>query len=125
MSSTNEGSDDGAREDELDLGQQDEELPAHPDGDESHGTEDIDDMPSVKDRDLQDDSVDEGSSQLLPPVSKATDEASSIPDDTPSLHVSHAKLLFISICILTIPGFCAIIAKQQCPSLPSLFQNES
>lgn len=108
MSFTNEGNDDGPREDELDLGQEDEELPAHANGqssDEDEGPALESHVPEAeeasvayedvaKNRDFQDDSVDEGSSQLPPHISERGDEASSsIPDDTPSLHVSNVYFL--------------------------------
>lgn len=106
MSSTNEGNDDGAREDELDLGQDDEDVPVLANGQsgsadkeppssmEHEGIEEVqetDDSSAVDASDLahdfQEDSVDEGASQLLPHISGSVD-GSSIPDDTPSLHVS-------------------------------------
>ena len=109
MSSMNEGSDEGAREDELDLGQEDEELPAHPNGPSSndgddgpvdtHPAGDADYMFSANAPSQDDNTLDEASTQHLPPVSKATDEASSNPDDTPSLHVSEANLLFLFLSI--------------------------
>lgn len=100
MSSTNDGTDAAAREDELDLGQDDnaqgiaqssdDEAPAGRGEDgvaEQAGS--VDDQPVLTtERDLQDDSLDEGSSQLPPQVPERADEASSIPDDTPSLHGS-------------------------------------
>jgi hypothetical protein len=96
MSSTNEGNDEGAREDELDLGQEDEDLPAHVNGQSEDADEDIvqsneteeptDDLPSVN--------VDkhEGTPHLPPQAPGSADELSSIPDDTPSLHVSNNRL---------------------------------
>lgn len=96
MSSTNEGNDEGAREDELDLGQEDEELSTHvgksEDTDEdtvvSNTVEEpVDDLPSVNvDRDF--DQQDEGTPHLPLQAPGSADELSSIPDDTPSLHVS-------------------------------------
>jgi hypothetical protein len=98
MSSTNEGIDDGAREDELDLGQEDEDLPAHVNGQSENAHEDIlgrneteestDDLPSVNVDNQDYDQQDEGTPHLPPQAPGSADELSSIPDDTPSLHVS-------------------------------------
>lgn len=98
MSSTNEGNDEGAREDELDLGQEDEDLPAHVNGksedahddtvESSFVAESTDDLPSVNVDSHDYDQQDEGTPYLPPQVPGSADELSSIPDDTPSLHVS-------------------------------------
>jgi vacuolar protein sorting-associated protein 8 len=98
MSSTNEGNDEGAREDELDLGQEDEDLPAHVNGksEDAHDDtvesnfagESTDDLPSANADNQDYDQQDEGTSHLPPQGLGSADELSSIPDDTPSLHVS-------------------------------------
>lgn len=102
MSSTNEGNDEGAREDELDLGQEDEDLPAHVNGQSEDADEDIvqsneteeptDDLPSVNVDNYDYDQQDEGTPHLPPQAPGSADGLSSIPDDTPSLHVSNNRL---------------------------------
>ncbi|KAH8700615.1 putative Golgi complex component [Talaromyces proteolyticus] len=102
MSSMNEGNDDGAREDELDLGQEDADLPARANGHPANhlATDDVEEPESAQDGDLptiladadetksQEDIIGEASSQLLARVVQSTEETSSLPDDTPSLHGS-------------------------------------
>lgn len=112
MSSMNEGKDDGAREDELDLDQedQDQDLPARTNGHVTTngggptsrlGTDDVDETGSNQSEDLpviapdsaddepQEDITEEGgASQSLPRVVPGAEDTSSLPDDTPSLHVS-------------------------------------
>ncbi|EED16873.1 Golgi complex component (Vps8), putative [Talaromyces stipitatus ATCC 10500] len=101
MSSTNEGNDEGAREDELDLGQQDDDLPTHVNGQSEDADADklenedadeqksVDDLPSVNvDNQNYDNQDEEGTPHLLPQAPASADELSSIPDDTPSLHGS-------------------------------------
>ncbi|KAL1848637.1 Vacuolar protein sorting-associated protein 8 [Paecilomyces lecythidis] len=109
MSSTIEGSDDGDREDQLDLGQDDEELPLQPNGHTDHDRpgEDVNDALSHNGEPL---SVTQNEAQKSPYVDSAPDGASdgvlssqqgytarapgsvdgtaSTPDDTPSLHGS-------------------------------------
>lgn len=112
MSSTIEGSDDGDREDQLDLGQDDEELPLQPNGHTDHDRsgEDVNDALSHNGEPL---SVTQNEAQKSPYVDLAPDGASdgvlssqqgyparapgsvdgtaSTPDDTPSLHVSYCR----------------------------------
>ncbi|KUL86246.1 hypothetical protein ZTR_08418 [Talaromyces verruculosus] len=98
MSSTNEGSDEGARKDELDLGQEDEDLPTHVNGksEDAHDDtvesnfagESTDDLPSANADNQYYDRRDEGTPHLPPQGLGSADELSSIPDDTPSLHGS-------------------------------------
>lgn len=116
MSSTIEGSDDGAREDQLDLGQEDEELPLRTKGhvdDDDGQLEEVKDAPlhnggRLSPADSQDKSgpragsvVEVGSDDALSPQHQpvrapgSVDETASIPDDTPSLHVRRC-LFFLS-----------------------------
>lgn len=90
MSSTNEGNDEGAREDELDLGQEDEDLPAHVNGKSEDIVDSYDaDLPSVNVDNSDFDQQDQGTPRLPPTQTPGSaDELSSVPDDTPSLHVS-------------------------------------
>lgn len=115
MSSTNQGSDDGAREDELDLGQEDDELPTQTNGhvETNSGTR-IDSEQEKEQEQEQDDQLiyndaplsvaasDDQLSQRAGSIAE-TETASrqgypvraaggvadtaSLPDDTPSLHV--------------------------------------
>ncbi|KAJ9270156.1 hypothetical protein DTO212C5_3650 [Paecilomyces variotii] len=109
MSSTIEGSDDGDREDQLDLDQDDEELPLQPNGHTDHDrpAEDVNDAPAHNGEPL---SVTENEGQKSPYLNSPADVASdgvlssprgytarapgsvddtaSTPDDTPSLHGS-------------------------------------
>lgn len=109
MSSTIEGSDDGDREDQLDLDQDDEELPLQPNGHTDHDrpAEDVNDAPAHNGEPL---SVTKDEGQKSPYLNSPADVASdgvlssprgytarapgsvddtaSTPDDTPSLHVS-------------------------------------
>jgi hypothetical protein len=109
MSSTNQGSDDGAREDELDLGQEDADPATHTNGHVDHhddtpiDKEEKDEEEEEEDQLIQNDaplsvaasdeelrqqagSVAEIVSHQGHPASSA-DDTTSIPDDTPSLHV--------------------------------------
>ena len=106
MSSTNEGNDEGAREDdELDLGQEDEDLPAHVSGRSEDAQDDLvegnqveeptDDLPSVDAENRDFDLENESSPHLPPQAIGSADELSSIPDDTPSLHVRDKRYLYI------------------------------
>lgn len=101
MSSTNEGNDEGAREDELDLGQEDEDLPAHVNGQSEYAgdaaerndeEEQTDDLSSVDVTNQEFDQQDQSTPRLPPQAPGSADELSSIPDDTPSLHVSTTDL---------------------------------
>jgi hypothetical protein len=107
----NEGKDDGAREDELDLDQEDhdQDLPARTNGHvttngagpTSHlDTDDLDETASNQSDDVpaivtdpsdvgpQEDTTEEdGASQSLPRAVQGAEDTSSLPDDTPSLHV--------------------------------------
>lgn len=109
----NEGKDVGAREDELDLDQedQDQDLPARTNGhvttngagptshletdndlDET-GSNQSEDLPAIAtdpdDAERQEDITGEhGASQSLPHAVPVEEDTSSLPDDTPSLHVS-------------------------------------
>ncbi|KAJ9245941.1 hypothetical protein DTO027B5_7224 [Paecilomyces variotii] len=109
MSSTIEGSDDGDREDQLDLDQDDEELPLQPNGHTDHDrpAEDVNDAPAHNGEPL---SVTKDEGQKSPYLNSPADVASdgvlssprgytarapgsvddtaSTPDDTPSLHGS-------------------------------------
>jgi hypothetical protein len=104
MSSSNLGGDNGTREDQLDLGQEDDEAVTLTNG---HGggdtTVDPDEAERSEDRLGLDDaslsvsaSHDEielktsspgGSSPHLPAAAGSGEDTSSLPDDTPSLHV--------------------------------------
>lgn len=111
MSSTNKGSDDGAREDELDLGQEDHELATPTNGHADRNYDDPVDKEEKEDEQQDDQllhndapiSVAASDDELSQRVGTLTDTAStqghpiqvagsvddtiSIPDDTPSLHV--------------------------------------
>lgn len=116
MSSTNQGSDDGAREDELDLGQEDDELPTQINGHvESNSGTRLDDREEKEQEQEHDDQLihndaplsvvasDDQPSQQAGSIAEtetasrpgyrvhaaagSVDDTASLPDDTPSLHV--------------------------------------
>lgn len=106
MSSLNQGSDDGAREDQLDLGQEEDEVATLTNGhnhdrgdttvdqDETERSEDqwrLNDAPlsiaASHDKNESETGSPSGSTHLLPAVAGSVEDTSSLPDDTPSLHV--------------------------------------
>lgn len=112
MSSTIEGRDDWAREDELDLGQENAELHPYRAGDGvimSNGDEPRDEMDDSmivgkeggsfatdNRHHLAGAPVEDQPKELLPRASGSVDEITSTPDDTPSLHVS-CDFFFLSL----------------------------
>ncbi|QKX53343.1 uncharacterized protein TRUGW13939_00421 [Talaromyces rugulosus] len=133
MSSMNEGKNDGAREDELDLDQedQDQDLPAHTNGHvttngagpTSHlDTDDLDETGSNQSDDVpaivtdpgdvgpqEDITEEDGASQSLPRAVPGAEDTSSLPDDTPSLHGS----------LRSSPGSSAFALRESSASSPS------
>lgn len=141
MSSTNDGSDEGSREDELDLGQHDEDLPnpvtardergveeelTRSDGPDGFHLEDERDTVAVEDQ--EHDYPDEETPHVSGPVPGTPEELSSIPDDTPSLHVSGATkdncagFFFFKFFMLMDSGIFAVVNFRQRSSLSIIHQ---
>lgn len=134
MSSTIEGSDDGEREDQLDLGQDDEELSLQPNGhiDHDRSVEEVNDAASHNDESLSvtesqdqkglyvDSAAEVASDGVLSSQHGQTarapgsvDDTASTPDDTPSLHVRcRYHVGGFSFSLLIILGITSFIAQQ-------------
>jgi hypothetical protein len=150
MSSNIESSDDREREDELDLGQEDEGalMPGQnrsleddgPRNKLENGTmvyfeEDLSpetDQDQTPDKTIPSSDTEAGNLPVTPRIGQlaaagSPDETASTPDDTPSLHVGVLAIRMPSIDPLIVLGLRFHVTKQQCSGAPSVspFQSQS
>jgi hypothetical protein len=143
MSSNIEGSDDRDREDELDLGQEDEGalMPAEnrsleddarrdelENGTMAYFEEDLSpetDQNQTPDKTMPSSDTEAASLPVTPRIGQlvaagSPNETASTPDDTPSLHVGVLAIRMPSIDPLIVLGLRSFVTKQQCSGAPSI-----